>query len=427
MSNQDFRKIEPRVYPLSLPVLTNPQKVSKGIFGFFKEDTDVFRLDIVFPNAGIGNGISAKSGIICGEMLLSGTEKYSAQQLNENLDFYGSYTNIATSYYKTVLTVYGLNRYFEEIINLIAEAVNHSNFPEDELKILKKQKINNFRVQQQKTTYQCASLINKLWFGEQSILGKPTQEDDYNLVSREMLLDEFRKNFSKMFIILSSSPELKSKFNVLETLFKHKLTDEISFSAKPIEFVKELPSITNTFFKLSNANQASFKARLEVAPRNAKDYIDIAFLNLILGGYFGSRLMKNIREEKGWTYGVSSRIINYAENAFIEISGDINVDKAKEVKQEILKEFQLLQNKLIGTQEFETAKNYYLGNLQSLFDDFLSYSERHFTLLETNQTIEWYNILGKKIYQLTPEQILQAAQNYLDSKSLIYTWSGPNS
>lgn len=426
MNNSNLRQSQPPIYPLTLPLLSNPEKLSKGIFGFFKADTSVFRLDIVFPNAGIGNSTQRATNTFCGDLLMSGTANFSAQELNEQLDFFGAYTSVTTNYFKTVMSVYGLERYFDSILHLITEAVNHSNFPEEELEILKKQKIQNLRIQKQKTTHQSTVLMNKLWYGENSILGKTSTEEDYSRITREMVLSEFKKNFSELFVILTSSPELKSKVSILQTDLGDKLSDNTNFAVEKIVFTKQMPNQAQEFFELPNTNQTSFRARLEVIPRTAENYVNIAFLNLILGGYFGSRLMKNIREDKGWTYGISSSIINFENNAYIEISGDINIDKAKAVKEEIFKEFEKLCNTPIDKTEFENAKNYYLGNLQSMFDEFLTYSERQIALLETKQTLEWYNLFGKQINELKPENIRQAAQNYLDSKSLIYTWSGPN-
>lgn len=426
MNSNNFRKKGPAIYPLSLPLLSNPDKVAKGIYGFFKDECDVFKLDIVFPKAGVGNSILSKSNIFCADMLLSGTNKLSAQELNEKLDFLGSYINVTTTYYKTVLSVYGMNRYFDEVLELIHEAVFFSTFPQSELDLLKQQKKNNLRVQHQKTVYQSSVLMNKYWFGDGSILGKPTDEEDYAVVTRELLQNEFKTKFNECFLILTSSKALSSKTKQIEEVFKDKLTEDLTFVAQEIKFIKKHAADSDCFYCVSNANQSSFNARLEVDSRNTNDYASITMLNLILGGYFGSRLMKNIREDKGWTYGVSSRIVNYSDNAFIEVSGDIQVDKASPVKDEILKEFNKLSHETVSNEEFETARNYYLGNLQEAFDSYFSFSERHLALLETKNTLSWYNTFADKIKLLTPSQVQQAAQNYLNSNSLIYTWSGPN-
>src|SRR5690606_34893681 len=109
------------------------------------------------------------------------------------------------------------------------------------------------------------------------------------------------------------------------------------------------------FYPISSAIQSSFCARLEAPNRNKEDYALFSMLNLLLGGYFGSRLMKNLREEKGWTYGISSQIKNYKSNAFLEIAGDIKAERAIEVKAEIGKEMERLKRELVSEDELETA------------------------------------------------------------------------
>ena len=419
------RTIAPSLKPLYLPTLSNPKEVLLGVLSMSKDQIDVFRLDIVFPKGGSGNSLYPKSAVLCAEMLLSGTKELSAQELNEQLDYYGSYVSISTSYYKTLFTVYGLNKYFKEIVELVNKAINHSNFPQDELDTIIHQKVAGLKIQQQKTNYQSKVLMNKLWFGETTVLGHETKEEDYENITKEKLEEEYQQNFQEFFALISSGGNQENQALLLKSLFSNKLVSPTSFDAKEIDFQKIIPSKDNEVSPIANSIQSSFCARVEVPSRNTEDYATLSMLNLIFGGYFGSRLMKNIREEKGWTYGVSSQIKNYKSNAFIEISGDIKADTEEKVKIEIGKEIARLKTELVSEEELETAKNYYLGNLQSAFDNFLSLGERHISLLETENSLEWYNGFAKSIHAIQSEELRSCANNYLDFESLVYTWSGP--
>jgi zinc protease len=415
------RKQAPHIFLPKTGEAIEPLRFCKGIYLFQKKELEVFKLDIIFPDGGFGNEKVKKTNSICADMLLSGTSTKKAQQINESLDFLGSYFNIQTDYYKSVVTVYGLNKYFSDILCLIQEVISDSIFPEKELNLLKQQRTQNLLIQQKKTAFQCRKLMNEKWYGKNTILGKGTEVDDYEKISRQDIINAYSSCFKQAFFVLSTGQ--KSEIFAEEM----SCTPFITLTEKDFECVsiKKESETVQAAYNMKESNQASLLARIEIPNRNHSDYPALSLLNVIFGGYFGSKLMKNIREDKGWTYGIHSHIQNHKDNAYLEISADIKSNKIQDVIHEINAEKNKLQNESITQQEWNAAKNYYIGNIQRSLDNFMNHSERFLSLRETSTTISNYNAFIKSVEALYLNDVINASHTYLLNKSFSFVWAGP--
>lgn len=414
------RSIAPKIYLPGLNSIPLPVELNQGLLYFEKKGCPVFKLDFVFPLAGLGHSSLKKENMMVADLLISGTSKYNAQELNEKLDSLGSYYNIHTDYYKSTLSIYGKNDEFLNILNLWNHILKDIVFDPLEIEVYVNQKVNNLRIQKNKTSYQAKKRMNNAWFGNSKVLGYLLEEEDFNSLNKSLLDSFYSKNFSEYYFILSGDLDKKMAIDIAKEFGTKKSN---AFNADSIHFEKN--KVRENYFIIEKSNQSSVIARIEIPNRLHKDYAALSMLNLILGGYFGARIMKNIREEKGWTYGMYSVIRNFKTSAYIEISGDILADKVESVMTEIQKEINELKEKEISTEEWNMAKNYYLGSLQRSFDSFFSHSDKFLSLQETSLNLEWYYLFVEQIQKLKAEDVKKAANTYLKQDSLFYTWSGP--
>ena len=163
--------------------------------------------------------------------------------------------------------------------------------------------LQNLRLKKEKTSFQSSVLFRRTLYGTSHPYGKELDEDDVNRVSREQLVDHFKRFFKEATIIVSGKVSddqqrfITSAFGFLQHQTMTAADATIPPSKKTSEIITKEGSV-----------QASIRMGKPFFGRLHPDYPAAIFLNHVLGGYFGSRLMKNIREEKGLTYGISSSL-----------------------------------------------------------------------------------------------------------------------
>jgi predicted Zn-dependent peptidase len=171
-------------------------------------------------------------------------------------------------------------------------------------------------------------------------------------------------------------------------------------------------------------NQNSLRFGKQLPGRNHTDYYALTLFNLVLGGFFGSRLMKNIREDKGLTYGIHSAITPFKTYSIFKISSECNNSLTDVVKTEILNEIKILQTELIGEDELNIAKNYFKGALLRNFDGAFNIADRFKASIESGASKTYYEDLFKQIDAIPAELIRTIANNYFEIESLNYCVAG---
>jgi predicted Zn-dependent peptidase len=134
----------------------------------------------------------------------------------------------------------------------------------------------------------------------------------------------------------------------------------------------------------------------------------------LLGGYFGSRLMMNIREDKGYTYGISANLSAYRYASVLSISADVKADKAKESLNEVEKEIIRLQNDLVPESELSQVKNYLIGDCIRNLDGAFDKADKYSFLKKMSYEYDYYKDFLLTIKNITIEDIRDLSQKYLD-------------
>jgi predicted Zn-dependent peptidase len=165
--------------------------------------------------------------------------------------------------------------------------------------------------------------------------------------------------------------------------------------------------------------QASIRMGKTSVARSHADYSAVLFLNHILGGYFGSRLMKNIREEKGLSYGISSSLQTMSMNSYLMIGADVNRENLDLAFTEIRKELQRLRTQRIGSTELETARNHFIGSLQLEITTSFAHADKLKNILLFNLPKDFYQKLIGRIDQIGPDELIAIAEEYFKEDSFM--------
>ena len=152
--------------------------------------------------------------------------------------------------------------------------------------------------------------------------------------------------------------------------------------------------------------------------RNHEDFAGLQVLNTVLGGYFSSRLMSNIREDKGYTYGIGSAIVSFENTGYFVIGSEVGAQVCTAAINEIEKEINLLQNELISPEELELVRNYMMGSLLGSLENALSHADKFKNILFSGLTYEYYNQYINIVRTITAEALRQLAQKYIDFSDL---------
>ena len=411
-----------RPFSLMLPQIESI-KLENGLEFFLIPDAtqEVTRLDLVFD---AGSSVQDKKlqAAAVNQLLSEGTRQKTSMEIAEILDFHGAYLDRFLSKDKAGLTLFGLTKYYDRLLPLLMEMLTGAVFPEKELKIFDDRKKQEYLINIQKVRYQASSEFNRLVFGADSAYGQVLETDDFGLLTREDLLDFYKKNYQPagFYGILSGKID-DGLLKLLRESFGQILQTRQTASVRPLHFVAPSAESKILISKKEALQSAIRMGGLTIDRKNA-DYPKLSLLNTVLGGYFGSRLMTSLREDKGYTYGIYSLIQNYRHATYFAIAAEVNAEYTKAAVDEICRQVDVLRTEKVTEKELQTVKNYVYGSSLRNFDGSFALAERFMKSRELEMPFESYRQTLDAMMQCTAEDILRAARKYLntdDMKTLV--------
>ena len=181
---------------------------------------------------------------------------------------------------------------------------------------------------------------------------------------------------------------------------------------------------TRIIVEKKDAVQSAINIGKTVISRTHNDYFGLRVLLTVLGGYFGSRLMKNIREDKGYTYGISAQLISLEKEGYISISSEVGADVCKKAIKEVYKEIDRLSQEPVSKAELSLVRNYILGNWLRMFDGPLAIANSYRVLIDNDLEEDYFEKGLKEMQNITPEQLYERANRYFMKDSFIETVAG---
>lgn len=382
-------------------------------------DEEVFKLEIVFPKAGYSLLDDKHSGIYAMDLLFSGTKEKDAQAIADEIDILGGYIFKGCDYYTASITIFGISDNIRSLIKIAKYCLENCTYPLNEVNILKNKKKSELNINLNKTNYLANKRINQMIFGKNHPYSVSITEQIIEDLNSDDFLKYVKTKLVDPYFIFTGSKSTKVE-DILE---------EYGFNICPFK-TEESPEEQaieeqgDEFIIKSGSTQNSIRMGKKLPSKKDKDFFKISLVNLILGGYFGSRLMKNIREEKGLTYGIHSSITPFKSYSIFKISSECNNKLTEQVKNEIISEINILRTELVGLEELTVAKNYLLGAISRNFDGAFNISDRFKTFLEIDNDYDYYTKYFKAITDINAEDIKACANNYFEPNSLKYCVAG---
>lgn len=406
------RTIPPASHPIEPIQFPVPEKhvLSNGLelYCISLGDQEVFKLEIIFPAGAI---YSSKAGVasLTAQMLKRGTKNLSSLALNEAFDFYGAYWEIQTQLDSASLVVYSLCKHLPQLLPLVVDILENSSITKKDFEQELTIEIQKSKQNWEKTSFAANQYFRNLLF----------ENDPYGRISNEASIKEITHEDVSMFyqnhwkgekptLILSGKITDKEINCLNEYLGQLKFTHKPDQAKMPISFQKG----KSLLVPKENALQTSIRFGKIGLTRNDPDYFKFTVLNTLLGGFFGSRLQKNIREEKGFTYGISSSNVALQRAAYWIVGTDVNKENADQTVEEIQKEIKMLQTALVKEDELQLVKNYLMGSFIGELTQAFEISEKVKIICLENLSNEFYNEFQRQIMNCTSEELMALANKH---------------
>lgn len=352
-------------------------------------------------------------------LLETGTKSYTANQISDGIDFFGSFFECSVEQDFSSLALFSLNKYLDNSLHFVEEIIKYPTFPKDEFDIYISNKKQKHLVNSQKVNVLARRRFAELIFGEKHPYGIDVKTEDFDKISLDQVKDFYSQYYHSGNCTIVASGKLPD--NLIEVLNKHFgniAWGNSSSVAEPKVVINTTPQHKH-FVEKADAIQSAIRVGRILFNKKHPDYFKFQVLNTILGGYFGSRLMNNIREDKGYTYGIGSGLASLVNAGYFFISTEVGADVTNDALKEIYAEIKLLRDELVDEEELETVRNYVLGQFLRGVDGPYALADKFKAVWEFGLGYDYFDKYFDAVKTVTPQELKDLANMYLKEEDLI--------
>lgn len=391
----------------------------------FNNTQPILKFEIVLK---AGKWYEPYSGVayLTAKMLLEGTKSYSSQQIAEVIAYYGASLECNQGFDRSTITLYCLTKHFNSLIQLVAEILFSPTFPEKEFDLLKIRTIQNISVEKKKNSYLANQIFTRNIYGQAHPYVSGTDET----VLSEITLQDIKEFYSNFYHLAQAEMFLCGDFTAENLLATTTLFSENRTAPPVTSYQKKIIRsglFKKDFFIKEDSLQSSIRVGGPWPLISDPDYHSLFILNKILGGYFGSRLMKNIREDKGFTYGIYSTVSVKEHDNIYFIGTDVNYQNTQQTLDEIYKEINRLKTEPISVEELNTVQNYALGKFANDLSTIFDQSEKYKNLILHNLPLSFYTDYITSVKECDPIMLMNLANSYYLENSMFEVVVGKKS
>jgi len=409
------RTIAPETKQIQNLQLVEPENVQLGngipVFIFRNEQQQALKIDIVF-NAGTAHQsfqVVANSTI---RILTEGTRSFTGNKLMQHIDFYGAYLSPYVSKDYSNVTLTCLKKNFAQVIPYLVSMLREPSFTPKAFGRIRNIQKEEFIIRSEKPRNIAQKTIYEMVFGITTPYGISTQAGDYDRLHLEYLKIFYRNSYgsNNCYIILSGPID-----DAMMSLVHQHLGSAWNEGGVPTDFDQKTDfKPTNEHIFKKDALQSAIQIGMPLVHRTHADFIPLQLLNTVFGGYFGSRLMRNIREDKGYTYGIHSQILALQKGSIFTISTETGSAVTQATIEEIQKEMKMLRNESISTNELNIVKNYLTGGYMRSFDGVYNQAEKFKAIHGFQLPMDTYVQNLRRIQQTDQVELKELANKYLN-------------
>ena len=384
------------------------------IYTLHTDDFEVVRFSLVF-RAGTSTQLKPFVASTTLNMLGEGSATMTAQQIADELDFYGSYydANIDRDY--TYVSFCSLSKFFDPTIKVAREIILRPIFPERELNAYCQKRKEGLKVERSKIDVQSRELFAQALFGVKHPYGISAPEERYDDVRREDVVAMYNRLYTadNCFVVCSG----RIDDNVMRAI--ENLVAELGTGGRPEAIKVACDTQYRLHRDIEGALQSSVRIGRLLFPRTHSDFVGMQVVASLLGGYFGSRLMQNLREQHGYTYGVQAAMINFDSEGYLAIATQVAREHRDDALAEIYAEIERLRNELVDEEELQMVKNVMIGEILRILDGPFGIADVTIENIMCGMDNRATEQSVAAIAAITPEEVRDLARKYLAKESLV--------
>ncbi len=404
-----------------------PQKVfldnKLPVFILNNSDQPIIRIDFIFNAGTYYQDVPFQAASAC-SMLSESTQKHTAKYIAEKLDFFGAHLEKEIGRDFVTISLYCINKQLANILPIVEQILKQPKYEEKEFRkyiVNEKQKhINSM----QKVQNIARMRFQELVYGTQHPYGRILKAEEFDILQNTDL-EKFHKNYytsNNCKIILAGCIHEK-EYQLVNSYFGGDDWDtKIKTTHKKYQTAVTKPTVE--IIRKEGAVQSAVCIGKALINSEHEDFSKLSIINTILGGYFGSRLMKNIREEKGYTYGIGSGVVSYKNQGLFCISTQTAAETTHLCIEEIYKELKFLRTNPVSKEELALVKNYLIGEFMREVDGPLDMAERLKLLVQMDYSVNYYQNYLDAINLISQDDVLRLSEKYLHEDSMVQVVAG---
>lgn len=389
------------------------QQLANGIkvFTVNAGQQELVRIEFIFENVNYDK-TKPLQAVTVNSLINNGTAKLSAREIAERIDYYGAFLQTEYGADHTTITLFSLNKHLVSVLPIVWSILNESIFPQQELDIFIQNQKQKLKVNLQKNDFLARKAFANAIFGE-TAYGADISLTDYDDLKREDLLSYYKAAFKPENCTIIAAGKFEDKeFDLLDQFFGKDWGNCEVAKVNHFDFVATAGS--DIYVEKAEAVQSAIRMGNLSINRKHEDFPALQILNTLLGGYFGSRLMANIREDKGYTYGIGSGIASLKDAGYFFIATEVGTDVCASALEEIEKEINLLKTAIVADKELDLVRNYMLGSMLGSLENAFSHADKFKNLYFSNLDYSYYHKYIHTVKTITAEEIKIMANRYLN-------------
>lgn len=414
---------QPRITPSQVDVATAerlPLKNGIDLYMLPSDDFEVLRISFVF-RAGSAAQQVPFSASATANLLAEGSRGMTGAEIAEQLDYYGSWYDVNLDRDYAYINFATLSKFFDRTLAVAEQILLDPTFPEEELRSYCAKRRQRLAIERTKVDVQAREAFAKALFGARHPYGISSDEAEYDRLTRDAVVAFHTAHYTAENCVVVCS----GRIGAHERQAIASLAERIPQRAAAAPAVFPEPQTTHAVFvEHPGAVQSSLRIGRLLFPRQHPDFVGMQVVATALGGYFGSRLMQNLREEHGYTYGAVAAMVNFERAGYFAVATQVGTDVTREALREIFHEIERLGEEPMSEEELCLVRNMMIGEMMRVLDGPFGIADVTIEniLCGTDNTTIGENI--RRIRRITPEEVRQLARRYLCREELVTVVAG---
>lgn len=411
--NNPMQTVIPAIEIAAAEVLTLQNGMKLYILS--AEEFEIMRLSVVF-RAGSSSQRVPFSASATANLLAEGSTRMSAQAISEGLDFHGSYFDVNIDRDYSYISFAMLSKFVQPTLDIAAEILLHPTFPEEEVATYAAKRKQRLAIDRTKVDVRAREAFAEAMFGPQHPYGERFDEAEYDHLRREDIVEFYKRHYTadNGFAVCSGRvTEVERKAIIA-------LLEQLPVGCDPYERPFPTP-VQQHEVRLTHegAVQSAIRIGRLLFGREHPDFIGMQVVAAALGGYFGSRLMQNLRERNGFTYGVMSAMVNFRQTGYLAIATQVGSEVTEAALQAIYDEIEMLCTEPMPEEELQLVKNIMTGEMMRILDGPFGIADVTIENILCGYTNHIITEQVERIRSITPEEIRLLAARYLRREELV--------